>query len=191
MAQILALAPRARTARRLRELRRVFARDQDGVVGQRSARLPRAACALEPRPRSANSTSSRSSRAASSTRGTWLLRRAAKRERFALTDEALRPYFPLPRVLDGLFAVAEQLSACDPRAREVEVCHPDVRFSHPRAGRPRRGGFYLDLYARPKKRGGAWMDECVGRKQLCRSARCRLRTWSATSRRPSASSPRC
>jgi oligopeptidase A len=88
-----------------------------------------------------------------------------KRERLAVSEEALRPYFPLPRVLDGLFAVAQRLYGIriQPRAG-VEVYHPDVTY-YDILGTDgeRRGGFFLDLYARPKKRGGAWMDECIGR----------------------------
>ena len=91
-----------------------------------------------------------------------------KRERLAVSEEELRPYFPLPRVLEGLFAVAQRLYGIrvEPRA-DVEVYHPDVQFYDVVGadGAP-RGGFFLDLYARPKKRGGAWMDECLGRIDL-------------------------
>jgi oligopeptidase A len=88
-----------------------------------------------------------------------------KRERLAVSEEELRPYFPLPRVLEGLFAVAERLYGIRiaPRAG-VAVYHPDVTYYDILDGDgAHRGGFFLDLYARPKKRGGAWMDECVGR----------------------------
>jgi len=88
-----------------------------------------------------------------------------KRERLAVSEEELRPYFPLPLVLHGLFAVAQQLYGVRIEERKgVEVYHPDVQFFDILGtdGQP-RGGFYLDLYARPKKRGGAWMDECLGR----------------------------
>ena len=88
-----------------------------------------------------------------------------KRERLQVSEEALRPYFPLPRVLAGLFAVVTRLFGVRVVARAgVEVYHPDVRYFEilDRDGTP-RGGFFLDPYARPKKRGGAWMDECVGR----------------------------
>jgi len=91
-----------------------------------------------------------------------------KRERLQVSEEALRPYFPVPRVLAGLFAVASRLYGIRIVARQdVEVYHPDVRFFDvlERDG-TRRGGFFLDLYARPKKRGGAWMDECVGRMRI-------------------------
>ncbi len=91
-----------------------------------------------------------------------------KRERFDLSEEALRPYFPLPRVLSGMFAVAEKLYGVKIAERTgVDLYHPDVHFYDIlNADNSRRGSFYVDLYARAKKRGGAWMDECVGRKQL-------------------------
>jgi oligopeptidase A len=91
-----------------------------------------------------------------------------KRARLDVSEEALRPYFPLPRVLAGLFAVASRLYRIRIVARsDIQAYHPDVRYFDilDRDGTP-RGGFYLDLYARPNKRGGAWMDECVGRLQV-------------------------
>jgi oligopeptidase A len=91
-----------------------------------------------------------------------------KRERFALSEEALRPYFPLPRVLEGMFSLAGKLYGVRIEERQdVDRYHPDVRyFDIVEADGTPRAGFYVDLYARPKKRGGAWMDECVGRKCL-------------------------
>lgn len=91
-----------------------------------------------------------------------------KRERFSLSEEALRPYFPLPRVLAGMFGVAEKLYGVRIAERQgVDVYHPDARFYDILdADGSHRGSFFVDLYARPKKRGGAWMDECVGRKHL-------------------------
>jgi oligopeptidase A len=91
-----------------------------------------------------------------------------QRARFAISQEELRQYFPLPRVLAGLFEVAERLF--DVRIREVTaipVWHADVRYFQieDAAARP-IGSFYLDPYARPGKRSGAWQDECVGRKSL-------------------------
>ncbi len=90
--------------------------------------------------------------------------------RFDYTDEELRPYFPLPRVLEGLFALAATLFgvALVPADGETPVWHEDVRFFRVTAadGRP-IAGFFLDPYSRPaEKRGGAWMDECVGRSRL-------------------------
>ena len=89
--------------------------------------------------------------------------------RFDYTDEMLRPYFPLPRVLDGLFALAERLFGVRIRAADGEatVWHPDVRFFRVEdADGTSLAAFFLDPYSRPsEKRGGAWMDECVGRRR--------------------------
>ena len=91
-----------------------------------------------------------------------------QQQRHAISQEELRPYFPLPRVLSGLFEVAERLFGV--RIREhagAPIWHPDVRFFEieSASGQP-VGSFYLDAYARAHKRSGAWMDECVGRKHL-------------------------
>jgi oligopeptidase A len=91
-----------------------------------------------------------------------------KRDRLDVSEEALRSYFPLPRVLAGLFTVVTRLYGVRVVGRtDVSVYHPDVRYFDivERDGTP-RGGFFLDPYARAKKRGGAWMDECVGRMHL-------------------------
>lgn len=95
-----------------------------------------------------------------------------KETRFGLNEEELRPYFPLPAILDGLFSLARDLFDITIVPREVSVWHPDVRFFHVTnaAGEP-VAGFYLDLYARPElKRGGAWMDELTGRSTVCAPA---------------------
>ena len=91
-----------------------------------------------------------------------------KRQRFELSEEALRPYFPLPHVMAGMFGVAERLYGVRIAERQgFDTYHPDVRFYDIlNADGSRRGSFYVDLYARSKKRGGAWMDECIGRKRL-------------------------
>ena len=90
-----------------------------------------------------------------------------QQQQHAVSQEALRPYFPLPRVLTGLFEVAERLFGVRIRERSgAPVWHSDVRyFEIDSDGRP-VGSFYLDPYARPHKRSGAWMDECVGRMHL-------------------------
>ena len=88
-----------------------------------------------------------------------------REQRYDFSQEEVRPYFPATRVVPGLFAVAERLFGVTIReVGGVDVWHPDVRFYEIRdpAGEL-RGQFYLDLYARPKKRGGAWMDDCRGR----------------------------
>ena len=83
-----------------------------------------------------------------------------------LSDEALRPDFALPNVLDGLFALVKRLFDVDvlPADGDAPVWHPDVRFFKlSRAGSP-AAYFYFDPYSRPaEKRSGAWMNEVVGR----------------------------
>ncbi|MFM2173843.1 MAG: hypothetical protein RLZZ54_1770 [Cyanobacteriota bacterium] len=89
-----------------------------------------------------------------------------RQESFELDSEALRPYFPLPRVLDGLFGLCERLFGITIAAADGEapVWHPDVRFFRILDNGQPLAGFYLDPYSRPgSKRGGAWMDECLVR----------------------------
>jgi oligopeptidase A len=89
-------------------------------------------------------------------------------QRYSVSQEELRPWFPLSRVLDGLFAVIERLFEVKIHARDgVALWHADARYYDilDAAGAP-IGGFFLDPYARPNKRSGAWMDDCVGRKVL-------------------------
>jgi oligopeptidase A len=95
-----------------------------------------------------------------------------QRERYSVSQEELRPYFPLPQVLPGLFEVASRLFGVSLREKSgVPVWHPDVRyFEIAGPGGDLIGSFYLDAYARPNKRSGAWMDECVGRKRLSSGA---------------------
>ena len=79
-------------------------------------------------------------------------------------QEELRPYFPLPRVLSGLFEIVNRLFGITVTKVVADVWHPDVMFYEIRdEGGEIRGRFYLDLYAREHKRSGAWMAECVGR----------------------------
>ncbi len=88
-----------------------------------------------------------------------------RQARYRLSQEELRPYFPAPRVIDGLFAVAQRLFGIRiTRVQGVDTWHPDVGFYEIRDREGvLRGQFYLDLYARPHKRGGAWMDGCMDR----------------------------
>jgi oligopeptidase A len=89
-----------------------------------------------------------------------------RQARYAISQEELKPYFPVTRVLSGMFAVVERLYGIRIQERGgVDVWHPDVRFYEIEDADGRlRGQFYLDLYARPNKRGGAWMDECISRR---------------------------
>ncbi|MCU0755344.1 MAG: M3 family metallopeptidase [Xanthomonadales bacterium] len=84
--------------------------------------------------------------------------------RFGLDDEALRPYFPLDRVLAGLFAVIERLFGLQAVECAVPTWHADVRHYRLIDADGRAvAAFYTDFYAREKKRGGAWMDVCTAR----------------------------
>jgi oligopeptidase A len=88
--------------------------------------------------------------------------------RFKVSQEALRPYFPLPKVLSGLYALIRRLYGISVRERPgVGVWHPSVRFYDLLDQNERVvAGFFLDPYSRTEKRSGAWMDECVIAKSL-------------------------
>ncbi|MGL9769583.1 MAG: oligopeptidase A [Sodalis sp. (in: enterobacteria)] len=86
-----------------------------------------------------------------------------KQHLFSINDEQLRSYFPEPRVISGLFEVVKRIYGIIAKERtDVDTWHPDVRFFDlfDECGEL-RGSFYLDLYARDNKRGGAWMDNCI------------------------------
>jgi oligopeptidase A len=86
--------------------------------------------------------------------------------KFELTDEQLRPYFPLPQVLEGLFGLVHRLFGVTVTAADGEapVWHADVRYFQVAKAGETIAHFYLDPYSRPaEKRGGAWMDDCLGR----------------------------
>ena len=90
-----------------------------------------------------------------------------REQRYRYAQEAVRAYFPEPVVLRGLFELVRRLYGVEVReAGPAQVWHPDVRLYEIRdRDGALRGRFYLDLYARRHKRGGAWMDECIGRKR--------------------------
>jgi oligopeptidase A len=89
-------------------------------------------------------------------------------ERYSVSQEELRPYFTLPRVLEGLFGVIQELFGVSIHQRsDVALWHADARFYDILdASGNLTGSFYLDPYARQNKRSGAWMDDCVGRKDI-------------------------
>jgi oligopeptidase A len=89
-----------------------------------------------------------------------------RQHKYAISQEELKPYFPETRVLPGMFAVVNRLYGLQiTEAKGVDTWHPDVRFYEIKDGAGQlRGRFYLDLYARPHKRGGAWMDDCIARR---------------------------
>ncbi|WP_373777436.1 oligopeptidase A [Glaesserella sp.] len=91
-----------------------------------------------------------------------------KQALYAINDEALRPYFPEERVLSGLFELIRRIFGMRvEEQKDFDTYHADVRFFNIFDETDRlRGSFYLDLYARENKRGGAWMDDCVNQKRL-------------------------
>ena len=89
-----------------------------------------------------------------------------RQSRYQFSQEEVRPYFPLPRVLEGMFEVVRQLFGIvvRPAAATPQVWHPDAMFFEILDDAATvRGQFYLDAYARTNKRGGAWMADCIGR----------------------------
>jgi len=90
-----------------------------------------------------------------------------RQQRYSISQEELKPYFPEDKVVLGLFAVVNRLYGLDIKERDdIDVWHKDVRFFDIfDSDGDLRGQFYLDLYARNHKRGGAWMDECLVRRQ--------------------------
>ncbi|MEK9721670.1 MAG: M3 family metallopeptidase, partial [Quisquiliibacterium sp.] len=86
-----------------------------------------------------------------------------KQARYAFSDQEVKQYFQLPRVLDGLFRLVERLFELRIRDDVTQTWHPDVRFYRIERGSELIGQFYLDLFARPGKRPGAWMDDARGR----------------------------
>ncbi len=87
--------------------------------------------------------------------------------KYRLSQEDLRPYFPETKIVPGMFEVVERLYGLKiTEVKGIEVWHPDVRFFEIRDSEGEmRGRFYMDLYARTHKRGGAWMDDCINRKR--------------------------
>jgi oligopeptidase A len=101
-----------------------------------------------------------------------------REDKYAITDEELRPYFALPNVLDGLFGLAKRLFDVDIEAADGEapVWHPDVRFFKLSVRGQPKAYFYLDPYSRPEeKRGGAWMAEVCGQSKLFAPAGSKVR----------------
>ena len=93
-----------------------------------------------------------------------------REERYAYTDEEVRPYFPVDRVLDGLFGLSQKLFSVtiEPADGDTPVWHPDTRFFKVREKDGRHiASFYLDPYSRPEeKSGGAWAGTCQNRRWI-------------------------
>lgn len=88
-----------------------------------------------------------------------------KMQQFNLSQEALKPYFPAPKILQGLFSIVNRLYGIQVIEREAPVWHSDARYFELEDQGQVIGGFYFDLYARQGKRGGAWMSGFRSRMQ--------------------------
>ncbi|WP_119025327.1 M3 family metallopeptidase [Acinetobacter soli] len=88
-----------------------------------------------------------------------------KQQQFNLSQEALKPYFPAPKIIQGLFQIVQRLYGVDIVEREAPVWHQDVRYYELEDQGQVLAGFYFDLYARSGKRGGAWMSGFRSRMQ--------------------------
>ena len=88
-----------------------------------------------------------------------------KVQQFNLSQESLKPYFPAPKILQGLFSIVNRLYGINIVEREAPVWHPDARYFELEDQGKVVGGFYFDLYARSGKRGGAWMSGFRSRMQ--------------------------
>ncbi|MDX8399661.1 MAG: M3 family metallopeptidase [Gallionellaceae bacterium] len=89
-----------------------------------------------------------------------------REERFSFSEQEVKQYFPEDAVLSGLFSLVEKLFALHVKSAEAPVWHETVRFFDIRdANNALIGQFYLDLYARASKRGGAWMDDAITRRR--------------------------
>ena len=89
-----------------------------------------------------------------------------KQARYAFSDEEVKRYLPEPKVLAGLFRIIETLFGVHLEPDRAPAWHPDVRFFRILRKGTLTGQFYLDLYARDEKNGGAWMDEAITRRRV-------------------------
>ncbi|MDO8345650.1 MAG: oligopeptidase A [Cellvibrio sp.] len=87
-------------------------------------------------------------------------------EKYSVSQEELRPYFPAEKVIAGMFEVVRRLFGIEVKQiAEFDTYHPDVRFYHIFKNGEQVASFYLDLFARDKKKGGAWMADCRVRRK--------------------------
>ncbi|WP_343721971.1 M3 family metallopeptidase [Herbaspirillum seropedicae] len=87
-----------------------------------------------------------------------------REQRYAFSEQEVKQYFPEPKVVGGLFQVAQQLFGVQIKPDSAPVWHKDVKFFRIERDGQLVGQFYLDLYARSGKRGGAWMDDARARR---------------------------
>lgn len=97
---------------------------------------------------------------------TTYLSEKQKKDRYSIDKEAVRVYFPENQVLTGMFAMAKQVFGIDIKEKtDVETWHEDVRFFEVFRNAQHIASFYLDMYARENKRGGAWMSSAIERRR--------------------------
>ncbi len=91
-----------------------------------------------------------------------------RQQKYDISQEELKPYFPADKVIAGLFDIVNKLYGIQIREKKgVDTWHNDVKFFEIVDRENQfRGSLYMDLYARPHKRDGAWMDECKVRRRL-------------------------
>lgn len=99
----------------------------------------------------------------------WDLSYAAEKLRqakYAFSEAEVKKYFPISKVLAGLFAQIKKLYGIELAEKTVPVWHKDVRYFELKQNGQTIGGVYMDLYAREGKRGGAWMDGYKSRRRF-------------------------
>ena len=88
---------------------------------------------------------------------------AIKQDKYNINDQEIKQFFPENKVIEGLFNVIKNLYDIDIVESKVPIWHKDVKYFQLLQNNKIIGSFYLDLYARKNKRGGAWMDECISK----------------------------
>jgi oligopeptidase A len=88
-----------------------------------------------------------------------------REQRYAFSDQEVKKYFPEPQVIQGLFHIVNTLYSVDIKPDVASAWHPDVKFYRIEKEGKLIGQFYLDLYARQNKEGGAWMNNARGRRR--------------------------
>ena len=94
-----------------------------------------------------------------------------QQSKFHYSEEDVRPYFPIDKVMQGMFTIVNKIYGMTIRQdKNIEVWHPHAKFFTIHDDKQQlRGGFYIDLYARPHKRDGAWMDDCRTRRRTSKN----------------------
>jgi oligopeptidase A len=87
-------------------------------------------------------------------------------QRYAFSEQEVKQYFPEPKVIEGLFRVVQTLFSVEVKPDTAPTWHKDVKFFRIEKNGQLVGQFYVDLYARNGKRGGAWMDDARGRRRI-------------------------